>query len=499
MASNKPSKQKTKPAALAPKANAAKLDWELYANWALFAIYSLIVLYTVSNHEPWRDEAQSWLIARDNSLLGLFQYLPNEGHPPLWYLILMPFAKMGFSYAVVGYIHALIAIGCAWLILFKSRVPIYLRIAIIFSYFFLYEFAVIARNYSMVGLLLFAIVAIYEDRFKKPLLFGVLMFLLFQTNVLAFCAGGGLGLIYLIEIIREKKFNPKIFASLAIMGLGAIATIALLLSAGMESDYTKIAADKMGAISSAFGNALLLNKDSGWGIVLYILLALALFRKPMVLLFLAVGLAGYSYLVAYKFQGTLRHHGFLLTFLAAAYALAMRYQPIKKFEKFKWIETGGAILFSLMLGVQALKGFNFVKEDWERTFSDAKNAAEFINRNQLYNYTIVGHRSYAASAVVPYLPDHKPVWYADQQRFGTFVYLDTTFFHNYMKYSSDYAPYIAQQKFSNLDSVILLLNAPIQHPEFLSRWDLIYRTMEQPIKGDEAFFIYKYHTDKNTN
>lgn len=494
MTSNKRTKQKPKPATPAQTATVSSFQWELYASWFLFALYSLVVLYTVSHHEPWRDEAQSWLIVRDNSLLGLFQYIPNEGHPPLWYLILMPFAKAGVSYGVLGYIHALIAIGCAWLILFKSRIPIYLRIAILFSYFFLYEFAVIARNYSMVGLLLFAILTVYKDRFKKPLLFGALIFLLFQTNVLAFCAGGGIALIFFIEMIREKKFEAKNFISIGIMGTGALATMVLLLSAGMQSDYTKMAEDKMGAVTAAFGNALLLNKDSGWGIILYFLLALALFRKPMVLIFLGVGLAGYCYLVAYKFQGTLRHHGFLLTFLIAAYALAVRYEPWKKFENLKWVETGGAILFSLILGLQALKGFNFVKDDWGRNFSDAGNAGEFINRNQLNHYTIVGHRSYAASAVVPYLPDHKSVWYADQQRFGTFVYLDTVFFNNYLKYSSDYAPYLAQQKFQNLDSVILLLNGPIQYQEFLNRWDLIYRTAEQPSKGDEVFFIYKYRT-----
>lgn len=483
--SAQPAKKVTTPAA-------ASFNWQQYVAWIFFGIYSLVVLYTVAHHEPWRDEAQSWLIARDLSLAALFQYIPNEGHPPLWYLILMPFAKAGMSYSVAGYIHALIAIGCAWLLMFRSGLPLYLRITVIFSYYFLYEFAAIARNYSMVGLLLFTMISMYEKRFEKPLLYALLMFLLFQTNVLAFCAGGGLGLIYLVEIIRDKKFQPRYFIALAIMGIGALATVALLLSAGMKSDYTNEATNKWAAITSAFGNSIFLDTKAGWGIVLYLVMVFTLFRRPMVWLFLTVGLAGYCYLVAFKFQGTLRHHGFLLTFLVAAFALALRYQPLKRFENLKWVETAGVILFSVLMGFQALKGFNVVKMDWEKNFSDAKNAAEFIQRAQLESYTFVGHRSYAASALVPYFSHHKPVWYADQQRYGTFVYLDTLFFRNYMKYSADYAPYILPQHFQHPDSIILLLNSPLQYQEFLNQWELIYRTAEEPIKSDEAFFIYRY-------
>ena len=460
--------------------------------WLVWALYSAIVLYTTSNHEQWRDEAQSWLIARDNSFLGLFQYLPKEGHPPLWYLLLMPFAKLGFPYSTINVIHNLIVIAFAWLLLFRNNINLVLKIALLFSYFFIYEYAVIARNYSIVALILAGIGAMYEKRFQKPLLYAFLIFLLFQTNVLAFCTGVGLGAIFFLEMIEEKKWQPKNFAALAIMALGALAMIALLLSAGMKSSYSKESPDKWFTIFETFGSAMTLNAANGkFGLAAYIIIVLSFIRKPKALIFILIATAGFLYLALYQFQGTTRHHGFLLIFLLGAFIIAAKYKPWQKLESYKWIDLSGLIVFVALLSFQVLKATDFISVENERSFSDAKNAGEFIMKNNLDKYTIVGHRSYAASAVAPFLPIGKPIWYADQQRNGTFIYLDTVFFNNYMKYSGDYAPFIVQEKFPNQDSVLLLMSMPLQYPEFLKQWQLIYRTTEEPIKRDEAFFIYR--------
>jgi hypothetical protein len=165
---------------------------------------------------------------------------------------------------------------------------------------------------------------------------------------------------------------------------------------------------------------------------------------------------------------------------------------LKQFEKYAWVEKSGAMLLSLLLGIQVLKGSDSIVRDIDDNFTDAKNAAEFIVNNGLDKYEIIGHRSYAASAVVPYLPNRKPIYYADQQRYGTFVKLDTVFFNNYMKYSGDYAPYIAAQKFKNLDSVVLLMSVPIEFPAFMEEWEPVYQTLKEPVQRDEVFIIYRH-------
>ena len=57
-------------------------------------IYAIITLISVFHHEIWSDEAQVWMLTKYISLPELFPHLVNEGHPPFFYLIVMPFAKL---------------------------------------------------------------------------------------------------------------------------------------------------------------------------------------------------------------------------------------------------------------------------------------------------------------------------------------------------------------------------------------------------------------------
>lgn len=49
------------------------------------AAYVIVVATVMCFHEPWFDEAQAWLIARDCSWREMILERPHyEGHPPLW-------------------------------------------------------------------------------------------------------------------------------------------------------------------------------------------------------------------------------------------------------------------------------------------------------------------------------------------------------------------------------------------------------------------------------
>ena len=52
-----------------------------------FVLYIAIIAIVMCFHEPWFDEAQSWLIARDSSLADIISVRTHyEGHPPFWNL-----------------------------------------------------------------------------------------------------------------------------------------------------------------------------------------------------------------------------------------------------------------------------------------------------------------------------------------------------------------------------------------------------------------------------
>ncbi|EKD89645.1 MAG: hypothetical protein ACD_33C00018G0001, partial [uncultured bacterium] len=45
-------------------------------------IFLLLGMYNIFHHDMWRDEIQSWLIARDSiSIFDLFRNLRYEAHP----------------------------------------------------------------------------------------------------------------------------------------------------------------------------------------------------------------------------------------------------------------------------------------------------------------------------------------------------------------------------------------------------------------------------------
>ena len=56
---------------------------------AVLALYAAVLGVAIPFHEPWADEAQAWVIARDSKFWELFRYrLHYEGHPADWYFLL---------------------------------------------------------------------------------------------------------------------------------------------------------------------------------------------------------------------------------------------------------------------------------------------------------------------------------------------------------------------------------------------------------------------------
>ncbi len=117
-----------------------------------------VVGFILPYHEKWCDEAQAWLFARDLSLSRLWFYeLRYEGSPGLWHTILW-IAQHVFhaNYNALGYIGAACAVGGAALLIFKAPFPRYIRWPLAFTYFMVYQYAVIARQYNLLPVLAFA-------------------------------------------------------------------------------------------------------------------------------------------------------------------------------------------------------------------------------------------------------------------------------------------------------------------------------------------------------
>lgn len=170
-----------------------------------FAVYLIITLVLMSFHENWRDEAQAWLIARDCNLLELFNEMKYEGHFLLWYLILMPFAKLGFPYVTTNIISWIITSLSVWLILDKAPFKFYKRVLLIFTFPLLYLFPIISRCYCLIPLAIVLMCISYKNKKEKPLKYLLSIVLLANTHVIMLGMVGIVLLDYIIEIFKDSK------------------------------------------------------------------------------------------------------------------------------------------------------------------------------------------------------------------------------------------------------------------------------------------------------
>ena len=79
----------------------------------LILLYSAINIALLLHHEPWEDEAHTWLVARDLDIISIFKQMAYDGTPALWYILNVPFAKTGGLADVSSSLpKALAELGC---------------------------------------------------------------------------------------------------------------------------------------------------------------------------------------------------------------------------------------------------------------------------------------------------------------------------------------------------------------------------------------------------
>mgnify|MGYP000426215650 CR=1 FL=1 len=149
-----------------------------------FFFYIVLVFWMISCHEPWFDEAQAWLLARDLSFPELFwRYARYEGSPSLWHAILMLPAQLGLPYQILNIISGFFSVIAVYLLIFRTSLPIILRVIMPFTFFFAYQYSVVARSYCLLAPLLLVIGVFFESRFAKPKLYAFALLLLANVSI----------------------------------------------------------------------------------------------------------------------------------------------------------------------------------------------------------------------------------------------------------------------------------------------------------------------------
>jgi hypothetical protein len=369
--------------------------WWRVGDFGVLGLWIVIVSFTIRYHEKWADEAQAWLLARDLSLRAIwFHELRYEGSPGLWHTILW-IAQHAFhaKYDALGYIGMAGATAGVALLIFKAPFPRFVRWPLAFTYFMVYQYAVIARPYTLLPLLAFAAAMLFKD-IQHPERITVVLVLLANLSVHGTIIAGCFGLAYLFEAIRswrtlDKRVQRRYRFCVAVMVLTFLFIVVILKPTPDVEEFAqkKEFAQLPPVVQAQFPNALekLTNVISGAFFdfivpsVLFVVLAGAwCFMRHR---FLAFALPVAALIALYAaVHGTAHHQG--TVFVAAIAAIWIAWPTAEELRAFnpreRWMTRGMAVAMLCLCAVNIWDSEVALQREYIFPYSGAEDAAKYL-------------------------------------------------------------------------------------------------------------------------
>lgn len=463
----------------------------------VFALWAGVTLLVAAAHEPWRDEADAWLFARDGDLspASLRAFTSGAGTPALWYLLLAPLARSGAPYGAMTALHWLIAAAAVGLLVWRAPLPPLLRVVLPFGFLFGYEYVVVARTYSLTILLLFLWATLHPRRRERPLALGLVIGLLASTNAHGFFLAAGLGVALVIDVARAWTPRRGAGAALA-LALGLVALWQLwprpdpqALPEPHPSAFRALAAVWDGFLPSVRGAPDLVAAAGLPGALLALAASVAVVALVLggvqgpLRAGLVLGLGGLLYIFVFRYFGSARHHGLLQALLLAAAWAAAAEAPIGPGAARL---RAAAVVWALATLLTVPAALDSWWRDLREPFSGSREAAQFITANGLDRGPIAAHPPNECSAVLPYLRA-RSLWYAALEAPGSYMTWDAAF-SAAQQVPVEVAAERVARRFPR--GTLLLLADRLPEPERLG-YVLVFRTTRMVFRYDEVYWIYR--------
>jgi len=373
----------------------------------MLGVYVVFLSAVVVHHEPWADEAQAWLIARDSGLIELLaQRLRYEGHPALWYLVLFLPSKV-LPYRAISVISVLLASLGVWVLLYRTSFPRWFRLLLPFSYFVFYQYAAIARSYVLLPGLFFLLASIYEGRHERVGLFVFLLCLLAYTSVYTALMAGCLLSLHALEFWRrwgtwssqEKRRHGLAYAAFGVMALLLVAHLWQPEDSSFARGY-HLSLSRFWRVGWQTLNAILTERALLSAIILGISL-LWFWARGMLSLYVIPTL-GVLFLFSAKYMNSW-HEGipFLWWATVMGLSLASRSSGRLPGKMETWLRGITTIACLVVLGFHLYWAAAVSLSDWRGSYSGGGAVARYIKEQKLE-----GKRIYATSfwttAIQPY-------------------------------------------------------------------------------------------------
>lgn len=472
------------------------------AQAALLAVWVVATALVAWAHEPWRDEADIWVLARDwdGSLASLRQFTAGSGCPALWPLLLLVVVKVGLPYGAMTALSWLLG-AAAVLLLVRSPLPPALRVLLPFSFLFGYEYPVIARPYALLSLLVLCAAALHDaSDLRRALLRGLCVGLVGNTNANGLVVGLGLGVGLLLELRAAPSRARAAGAGLA-LALGLLAVVQLWPPA----DATEFPppSSPLGAVR-ALGNATapferaapgLLDRlpasteplGPALGVALGVTLLAGLCAgavRPGVRGALLIALGGLLLVFALRYSGSPRHHGVLQLVCAWALWVERRAGPAAgRALRAQQVATAAWVV-ALLASVPTTVGL--WRLELREPFSGGAEAAAFLRASGLDRGELAAHLPYECVPILPYLAP-RDLWYPALDVRGSFT-VWTRAVNASREVSADEAGRRAALRLP--PGAALISTGPLTDPAALG-FELVFRSSRPPFRYDEAYWIYR--------
>lgn len=402
-------------------------------------VWLSVELFVMSRHELWLDEAHHWLLAKDSASLGeLFTNMRYEGHAPAWSVLLFLLSRISDSGEMMQVVHLCFSAGTVLLILRYAPFPRWVKLILPFTYFFCFEYAVIARNYAPAVFFLLLAVVLYTRR-RHLLLTTLCLGMAFLFHSYAGIIAAVLFGWIVMEEMRAGKTYRTIVGPLLLF---FVLTIPVVITSRPPEDHflfpvhgpQMYSLNRAGSVLGLSFKSLLhfpdLSQANWWNtnqflpannwlqlglVTVFLLISILVFvrSKQHLLIYLGgVILISIATFIT-PMPLSVRHAGMMAILFFLVLWLLLERMPDYFIRNRPLM-----VIVMLILAVQFAGGITTLYSDACRPFSQAKNTAAYIRKNYS-GMDVIVYPQYTGPAISYYLGGK--VYYTERETYGSFA------------------------------------------------------------------------------
>jgi hypothetical protein len=459
---------------------------------AAWLVQLTLLLVVAAHHEPWRDEADVWLMARDAPPSAWVSFLKHSGTPGLWHLLVLPLARSGLPYASIVYLNvAIVSVGVA-IFLRYARLPLLLKLLFPFGVLPLHEYGVVARSYGLSFTLLMAVCAAFCARRQRPLGIGLLIALLANTNAHSLVLAAGLGLYWLLVTLRTQPPGAPRLPRAVALGMtvaiaGGLFAVVLLIppddpqTALREFHVSRV---MLSALRDAFFPSFSRFPGGCLGTIAMVAIVYLLRRNREVFAFASWSAVSLVVFFLAIYAPFLRHAGFLWLAMVAALWLEER-------DTARRVPQRAALLliFTLAALSHLKTGIQHSGLDYDEPFSGSFDAALFLRTLDLDAAVVSAHPATTGEAILPHLPIAS-LYYPGHDAIGSYMPWNGAYVRGLIPTAPE-AFLATRSRFPEPRPIVFITTKPIDEPEALGL-TLRHRSAAPPeiFKQEEVYSIY---------